>query len=234
MTSYKLCTWVGYWNFTEVFEIAELRESVNINHHKLCSPFLSVSHFFLINRFIWTSAPGFLWHPEPGRSPVLRAHLFTISTHPAITALRLSPYWSSTRSSWKIQPSMPNGCKDPPKHVWLPPKVPEMFRHKPSNHYNPPTPPVPATCVDLTIASYCKKEQQRTNGWLPLSLLLPTDYSEDSWTNASLLIANDCSGTGEGGGTSAVTLKLSLSTLLHCFSTHFIKIVFFFFSTLHI
>lgn len=64
------------------------------------------------NIFIWTSAPGSHWRPETGRSPLLR--LFTVSTRPTATALQPSPYWSSTRSSLRGQPSEPNGCKDPP------------------------------------------------------------------------------------------------------------------------
>lgn len=63
--------------------------------------------------FISTSAPGFLWRPEPGRSRVLRAWRFT-QTQPAVIALQPSPYWSNMRSTWRGQPSEPNGCKDPP------------------------------------------------------------------------------------------------------------------------
>lgn len=96
------------------FEMAELKRCKNPNHHKLLLSPRSLSRSFLIFRFIWTSAPGFLWRPEPGRSPVLRARLFTVSTQPAATALRPSPYWSSMRSSWRGQPSEPSGCKDPP------------------------------------------------------------------------------------------------------------------------
>lgn len=49
------------------------------------------------------------------------------------------------------------------------------------------------------------------------SLLLPADHRENSRTNAPLLTAKHCSGTLEGGGTSSVTLNLSLSTLYHCY-----------------
>lgn len=106
--------------FTEMFDIAELKQSANqmiiIRKQCILSP-LSHFDFFLIFRSIWTSAPGFLWRLEAGRTPVLRAQLSSISTQLAVTALQPSPYWSITKSSWRGQPSEPSGCKDPP-NLW--------------------------------------------------------------------------------------------------------------------
>lgn len=88
------------------------------------------------------------------------------------------------------------------------------------------------------IASYYQKEQKEE--WLLsfLSLLLPTDYREDSWTNTPFLIKEKRWGTEEGGGTFTVTLSFNnivtlfffyffFLLLSYIFPTHFIKIDFF-------
>lgn len=69
--------------------------------------------FFLIFRSIWTSAPGFPWHPESGRIPALSLWLFFFTPQQTATALRPNPYWSIMRSSWR-ELSEHNGCKDLP------------------------------------------------------------------------------------------------------------------------
>lgn len=64
-----------------------------------------------VSRSIWTSAPEFLWCPEAGRSPALRARR---PTQPATTARPASPCCSTTKSFWRGQsPSEFKGCEGP-------------------------------------------------------------------------------------------------------------------------
>lgn len=66
----------------------------------------------VVSRSIWTLAPEFLWCPEAGRSPALRARRPSLSTQPATTVRPASPCCSTTKSSWRgWSPSQFKGCE---------------------------------------------------------------------------------------------------------------------------
>lgn len=138
--------------------------------------------FAVVSRSIWTSAPEFLWYPEAGRSPALRARHPSLSTQPATTARPASPCCSTTKSSWRVRsPSELKGYEDPTMCAWGH-KVPAIF-------YRPFT----ATMTTIRHPGFSsitpcqqpitQKEQHRLEGFSPsLSFLLPTNYREDSRT----------------------------------------------------
>lgn len=198
-----------------------------MTHHKACTHlFLSLELFLFISRSIWTSAPGFLSCPEAGRSPFFRAPLPSFSIQLAITALRLNHYFSIMKSSWRGQnPSEFSGYKDPTRPVWLPHKVPAIFRHHP---IHPPTAPVDRNimcCRHLLLKRSTTETSHHYHCLLitgrTLGLMLPFS-------------AKNCSGTREGGTSLLSNCREqydSVSCSCFGFPTHFLKM---FFLALHI